>query len=172
MPSNIELKARCSDLASARQVALSLGALAQGVETQKDTFFRTTRGRLKLRESSLHGAMLIPYQRPDTAAPKQSDYALLPVADPDRLQGLLADMLGVVTVVSKQREVLLLGNVRIHLDRVEQLGGFIELEAVMGDGKTAESEQAKLAELMVAFGIDECDLQPCAYVDLLLGSGD
>ena len=169
MPSNIELKARCSDLGAARQVALSLGAQPQGVEAQTDTFFVTPRGRLKLRESDLRGAMLIPYLRPDDAAPKQSDYLVLPVADPAAAHRVLGEMLGVAAVVRKRREVLLLGNVRIHLDQVEGLGAFVEFEAVLGEGKTPESERAKVRELMAAFSITEHDLESRAYVDLLTG---
>ncbi len=167
MPSNIELKARCPGLENARQVALSLGAEPQGIETQTDTFFATPRGRLKLRESDRRGAMLIPYLRPDEPDAKQSDYVLLPVEQPAATRRLLAHIFGETVVVRKRREVLLLGNVRIHLDRVEGLGEFIEFEAVMDDGSDPEAERAKVAELMEAFGISPHDLESRAYADLL-----
>ena len=167
MSSNIELKARCSDLDAARTVALSLGAEPQGVERQIDTFFATPRGRLKLRESDRYGAMLIPYLRPDSPEPKQSDYLVLPVASPAQCNRLFGQMLGVSAVVEKERELLLLDNVRIHLDRVEGLGTFIEFEAVMSDSTTPERELAKVRELMASFGIREDDLESGAYVDLL-----
>ena len=167
MASNIELKVRCSDLDAARAAARSLGADPQGVERQIDTFFATPQGRLKLRESDKYGAMLIPYVRPDSQEPKQSDYLVLPVEDPAQCKQLFGQMLGVAAVVEKERELLLLDNVRIHLDRVEGLGTFIEFEAVMSDGTTPEHEQAKVRALMTAFGIREADLESGAYVDLL-----
>ena len=101
MAANIELKAQCADLDAARDAALALGAEPQGVEEQVDTFFATPRGRLKLRESSVHGAMLIPYLRPDTAAPKQSDYLVLPVGDPAAALRILGEMFGRSVVVRK-----------------------------------------------------------------------
>ena len=76
-------------------------------------------------------------------------------------------LLGVAAVVRKQREVLLLGNVRIHLDRVEGLGEFIEFEAVLAEGAAGDSERAKVQELMARFGIAQSDLEGQAYVDLL-----
>ena len=167
MGSNIELKARCADLTKARAVAIELGAQSQGVEQQTDTFFVTRCGRLKLRESSLRGAMLIPYFRSDDARPRQSDYAVLPTDDPAQAKRLLGDMLGVAAVVRKQRELLLLGNVRIHLDQVDGLGTFIEFEAVLADDATPESEQAKVRELMREFGIADDDLLSVAYADML-----
>ena len=166
MSSNIELKARCADLVKARHVALALGAQPQGVETQTDTFFATPRGRLKLRESDRRGAMLIPYLRPDAAEARQSDYLVLPVADAALARRLPEHMLGVAAVVRKQRDVLLLDNVRIHLDRVEGLGDFIEFEAVLDEGRDPETERAKLQELMRAFSIRAGDVEGLAYVDL------
>ncbi len=167
MASNIELKARCTDLDAARVVAVALGAEPQGVESQTDTFFATPQGRLKLRESDKYGAMLIPYLRPDSREPKQSDYLVLPVENPAQCKQLFGQMLGVSAVVEKERELLLLDNVRIHLDRVEGLGTFIEFEAVMSDATTPERELVKVKDLMASFGIREADIESGAYVDLL-----
>lgn len=168
MAANIELKARCADLDAARAVAVALGAEPKGLETQTDTFFVTHRGRLKLRESDRCGAALIPYVRPDAREPKQSDYLLLAVDDPTLAKRLFGHALGIAGVVRKRRELLLLGNVRIHLDRVEGLGTFIEFEAVLSSDTTPEAEHGKLRQLMHSFGLRDEDLQSRAYLDLLL----
>lgn len=133
-----------------------------------DTYFVTRSGRLKLRESSLSGAQLIPYMRPDCTAPRRSDYALVPVDDPERVKALLTQLLGVHRIVRKEREILLVGNVRIHLDRVETLGDFIELEAVFeGDAAAEEREHRKVHELMAALGVRPGDLLASSYEALL-----
>lgn len=167
---NIEIKARCRDLAAARRVAERLATRRVGVDRQVDTYFVTRRGRLKLRVSSLSGGQLIPYLRPDASGPKRSDYQVVPVPDPPRLERLLAGILGVHRVVRKRREIYLAGNVRIHLDEVEGLGSFLELEAVFDGSEAAEAaEREKVARLMEALGIAEADLLESSYEGLLEG---
>ena len=108
-----------------------------------DTYFRTRAGRLKLRESSLSGGELIPYLRPDAGGARRSDYRVIPVDDPPGVKALLTELLGVHRVVVKQREIFLAGNVRIHLDRVEGLGTFLELEAVFDGHPAAEPGESR-----------------------------
>ncbi len=127
---NIEIKARCGDLAEARRVATALATEHVGVDRQVDTYFRTRSGRLKLRESSLSGGQLIPYLRPDQAGPKRSDYQVIPVPSPGETKRLLSELLGVHRIVEKEREIFLVDNVRIHLDRVAGLGDFNVMEAL------------------------------------------
>ncbi|MEN8159378.1 MAG: class IV adenylate cyclase, partial [Myxococcota bacterium] len=142
MPANLELKARCSDLAAARRRAEAVATEWLGVDTQVDTYFRAPGGRLKLRESTLSGAQLIPYLRPDAKEARRSDYVVIPVPEPERTRALLTALLGVHRVVRKRREIALHHNVRIHLDRVEGLGDFVELEAVWDGSPEGEAEQA------------------------------
>jgi adenylate cyclase class 2 len=169
---NIEIKARCADLAAARAVALRLATRHVGLDHQVDTYFATRAGRLKLRESSLSGGQLVPYLRPDERGPKRSDYRILPVDDPVGTRRLLAELLGVECVVDKEREIVLHENVRIHLDRVQGLGEFIELEAVFDGSAAAEDEQhRKLAFLMKELGVREDDLVAVSYENLVRGSG-
>jgi predicted adenylyl cyclase CyaB len=168
MRANLELKARCADLARARERARALATEWIGVETQVDTYFATRAGRLKLRESSRSGAQLVPYSRPDAAAPKRSDYQVIPVEDGPGLLRLLSELLGVRRVVHKQREIALFENVRIHLDRVDGLGTFVELEAVWDGGADGLAEQErKIAFLREALGIADADLIAGSYETLL-----
>ena len=57
--------------------------------------------------------------------------------------------------------------VGVVLDEVEELGPFVELEVVLRPGQ-GTADGARIAErLMGELGIDERDLVPQAYVDLL-----
>lgn len=169
---NLEIKARCADLGKARAVAERLATRRVGVDEQTDTYFVTRRGRLKLRESSLEGGQLIPYLRPDQPGPKRSDYQILPVADPESLRRALAEILGVHRVVRKRREIFLVDAVRIHLDEVEGLGSFLELEAVF-DGSAAREaeEQTRVHALMRELGVAEADLVDVSYEGLVGDEG-
>lgn len=161
---NIEIKARCSDLAAAREIAVRLSTRHLGVDEQTDTYFVTKQGRLKLRESSLSGGQLIPYLRPDQPGPKRADYQVIPVADPTTLKRALGEILGVHRVVTKRREIFLVDNVRIHLDEVEGLGRFLELEAVFDGTPDSEAEERrKVDALMRELGVAEADLIDVSY---------
>ena len=166
---NIEIKATYEDGGKAREIAVELQALYQGRDHQVDTYFQTKAGRLKLRESSLSGAQMIPYLRSNTSAPKFSDYLLLPVDQPTELKRLLSEMFGVDVVVDKERDIYLWENVRIHLDHVRGLGSYLEFEAVFRDDTPAVrlQEQAKVEELIQCFGIREEMLVSVSYQDLV-----
>jgi predicted adenylyl cyclase CyaB len=168
MPANLELKARCADLDATRRRAEAVATEWLGVDEQVDTYFRTPTGRLKLRESTRSGGQLIPYLRPDEKQARRSDYVVIPVPEPARTRALLASLLGVHRVVRKRREIALHHNVRIHLDRVEGLGDFVELEAVWDGDPEGEAEQAaRVAFLRERLAIPDDALVPLSYEGLL-----
>jgi len=167
---NIEIKARFSAFSNARDILKELGAHCQGVEKQTDTYYQVGIGRLKIRERSGDGAELIQYFRDDVAESRPSLYEVVHVKQPDRVKETLEREHGVRTVVGKEREVWILKNVRIHLDQVEDLGSFLEIEAVLPDGAFEAEGRKQVHLLMDALGICEKDLVPESYCDLLAGS--
>ena len=168
MTANIEIKAHNRNPARLRARANSLATERVGIDQQVDTYFHTREGRLKLRESSLSGSHLVLYLRPDERGPKRSDYQLIPIAGEARLKNLLERLLGVECVIKKEREILLYENVRIHLDQVETLGDFLELEAVFDGNPAGEYEQQRKVQfLMRELGVQESDLISTSYEDLL-----
>mgnify|MGYP006270361015 FL=1 len=172
MPTNIEIKARARDVdalaARVRAIADSPGETLE----QRDTFFRCSDGRLKLRETGTGRSELIWYRREDTAGSKRSEYLVMPVADPASLRGLLDRAFGTVQVVRKSRRLFLVGQTRIHLDQVEGLGIFMELEVVLHDGQPDSEGHAIAADLMRRLGIAPDDLVEGAYADLLAAGRD
>ena len=110
---------------------------------------------------------MIQYVRPDAARARRSDYQIVATDQPAALRALLGAALGEAVVVRKQRELYRAGQTRVHLDQVEGLGSFLELEVVLGPGQSPAEGHAAAAELMSVLGIDESMLIPCAYADLL-----
>ena len=169
MPSNIEIKARISgDLQHLRERAAGLSTEPPTLMRQEDTFFRTSRGRLKLRVPDPGSAELIYYERPNESGPTQSVYSVAPVSDVPALKRVLSESLGVRGVVRKERELFLAADTRIHIDAVESLGAFLELE-VMLSGRSEAIGHARCRELMQALGVDDADLLDLAYIDMLEG---
>jgi homotetrameric cytidine deaminase len=167
---NVELKATDPDPERSLAVCLELGAEDRGVLVQRDTYFRVPDGRLKLREETPGGAALIQYDRPDAAEARESRYRIAPVEDGGALREALAAALGTLVVVDKERRLLLWEGVRIHLDRVEGLGSFLELEGVAPAGSDLEPERARVARLSEALGLDAGRILSDSYSDRLLAA--
>lgn len=165
MPVNLELKARCAQWETARAVAERSGAIDKGILHQRDTYFRVQTGRLKLRVINDATAELIQYERAEDGAERFSRYRKIDVADPDGLREALAESLGTLVEVKKERHLYMYGATRIHLDRVESLGSFIEFE-IPGSGNGVTQEL--MGDLRRMFGIDEKDVVTCSYADLLM----
>ena len=163
---NIEAKYRCDDLLAVLGRAKSLGAKDAGVVRQSDRFFEATFGRLKLRQIGDGRAELISYVRQDVAAAKGSDYCIYHTAAPEELAGVLAHCLESRGVVQKARTLLLWRNTRIHLDEVDGLGTFVELETVIHE-QNEHSARDELKQIAGALVLSDEDLMSEAYIDLL-----
>ena len=172
MARNIEIKAAVADPAALHRRAAALATAGPYVLEQHDTFFECSRGRLKLRRFADGAAELIFYRRPDAVGPKTCEYERSPVADPDALSGVLAQAWGVRGEVRKTRTLYFVERTRIHLDQVEGLGDFMELEVVLGAGESIAQAEREAERLMAALGIADSDLLEGAYIDRLSGNAD
>lgn len=167
MARNVEIKAR---IGSIDPIAATVAAMADRGPfeiQQDDTFFACERGRLKLRALSATEGELIFYQRANRAGPKESFFVVSPTASPDSLREALSLAYGQAGRVRKHRMLYLVGRTRVHLDSVEGLGHFLELEVVLREGEPSESGMAEADRLMATLGISADQLVEGAYVDLL-----
>lgn len=192
---NLELKVRCSGTASLDHlitVAQQAGAQYRRTLHQRDTYFAAQQGRLKLREwhqptpaddtpagpttdleAAPAGATLIAYHRPNTASSRESDYLLYPTDHPEMLRATLAQALGITVVVSKVRVLYLWGQTRIHFDRVDGLGAFVELETLLDQfPNNPAAAQAEHQQVVSALGLDQLPVVAGSYSDLLSISTD
>jgi adenylate cyclase class IV len=171
MPANVEIKARLRHPARVRRFLEEATGGPPQVLDQEDTFFPVAAGRLKLRVLGHRRGELIAYRRSDAAGPKVSEYLVVPTTEPALLRDALAAALGVRGTVRKTRLLFLVGTTRVHLDTVERLGEFLELEVVLRAGQSVAEGEGVARDLMAWLGIEEGDLLEEAYIDMIEGAG-
>ncbi|CAB3822656.1 class IV adenylate cyclase [Achromobacter denitrificans] len=167
MARNVEIKARVASLDAIEPLAAALSGQEPVSIAQDDTFFACANGRLKLRAFADGTGELIFYRRSDETGPKESFYVISRTDTPDTLREALTLAYGTAGRVRKRRLLFMAGRTRIHLDRVEGLGEFLELEVVLRDGETLEAGMEEARSLMAALGVAPEQLLSGAYVDLL-----
>lgn len=168
MATNIEIKAIIDDLQVIEEKVKKIATQFIGIDKQTDTYFITSSGRFKLRESEIDGSYLIPYLRPNDLFSKRSEYEKISVQNSTKTKYLFEKLLGIRCIVKKIRKIYLYENVRIHLDDVNQLGYFIELEAIYdGSSETEKAEIQKVECLMNALSINKEKLVAESYENLI-----
>jgi adenylate cyclase class IV len=169
---NVEIKARVDDLAAVRRKASAIASGPAEQFTHIDTFFVVPKGRLKVREFADGSGELIGYDRPDDAGPKLSAYSIATCHSARETCDALGRALTVRGQVKKRRELFVVGRTRVHLDEVEGLGSFVELEVVLRDGEPADAGEREASELMDVLNISSTQLVADAYIDILDGARD
>ena len=164
---NYEFKARCNDIERLELKLKELNPLFIGTDHQVDTYFKTENGRLKLREGNIENS-LIHYNRTNTAGAKQSDVTLYQHQPDKNLKIVLVKALGVKVVVDKKRKIYFIDNVKFHFDEVNELGSFVEVEAIDKDGSIGiEKLKEQCDHYIRLFGITDDQFIAESYSDLL-----
>jgi predicted adenylyl cyclase CyaB len=165
---NLELKAAANDFARLRRALRGLGAARQPLLVQTDTYFAVPNGRLKVRQrEGASAAELLVYLRPDARKARASEYQKLAVEDAPGLLRLLRSMFEEDVCVRKRRDLWMYGKTRVHLDQVDGLGTFVEIEVPFG--RAMEPARRTMARLVDALGIERADVLDRSYADLLAG---
>jgi predicted adenylyl cyclase CyaB len=165
---NIEFKARSVDVIAAENILLQHNPLFIGEDHQIDTYFTVPNGRLKLREGNIENA-LIHYERENTAGSKSSQVLLYQHQPDETLKAVLTKALGIKAVVDKCRKIYFIENVKFHFDTVENLGTFIEVEAIDKDntiGREKLQEQCDYYAALLHVGKD--DFMAVSYSDMIM----
>lgn len=176
---NLELKVRCSaeDLSEVRHRLMTPRPTTSTRLSQIDHYFGTRHGRLKLRvitpDAGASAAELIAYTRPAIAGSRWSDYHRLaiPTSMAKELANALTQTLGLESRVAKQREVIITGQTRVHLDIVDRLGAFVELETLIGEQSEAEARDEHAATA-ARLGLERFPAMAGSYADLLVEAND
>lgn len=92
----------------------------------------------------------------------------MPVDDPKLLHQMLETSIGIKGEVTKTRHLFLYNQTRIHLDDVEKLGYFFEIEVCLQPEESIEFGTVIANELINIFGIGKNDMIEGAYLDELI----
>lgn len=170
MARNIEIKVKIDAIEDCKARAAEVADQGPIEIAQEDLFFACSEGRLKLRIIDGVTAQLIAYRRSDTSGPKLSEYKIYESNQPTVLRETLELSNGILGSVSKVRVLYMAGRTRIHIDTVDGLGEFLELEVVLSDADTEADGMAEAKNLMKQLGVNEENLVQGAYFDLLKDS--
>lgn len=165
---NIEIKAKIKDSCVVRNILKDRSADYRGTDLQEDTYFTVSSGRLKLREGNIE-KNLIHYLRTDIPGIKESNFQIARIDDSQGIKQILTRAIGIKVIVKKSREIFFIDNVKFHIDDVEHLGSFIEIEA---SNLQHDISKEKLMEQCIyyrdLFGIKDEDMVHNSYSDMLL----
>jgi len=166
---NIELKARCVNISNVRNILISLNAFFKGEDHQTDTYFNIQNGRLKIREGTIENC-LVYYERPNYLKPMKCCYDIIKFEPNDKtlesIKKILISSLGIKVIIEKKREIYFIGNVKFHLDSVNNLGNFLEIEAIGSEFDNEESLSGQCNEYILQLGIKEEDMIGLSYSDM------
>jgi len=164
---NIEIKSPLGNRPEAEKKLAAIGGRLEWTREQVDTFFRVPSGWLKLREVEGCPAELISYRRSvEDSGPRESEYHIFRLQEATELKLVLEQSLGTLGRVEKQRALWLWRNTRVHLDRVEHLGDFLELETVLSGIDPAEGT-AESEEVIGLLELDRKLFISVPYLELL-----
>jgi len=166
---NMEIKARCFNPEKIRNILKERRADFKGLDHQIDTYFKVNQGRLKLREGTIEKSLIF-YQRQNQKNIKESKVMIINLQETSKIKKILSEANGVLVIVDKKREIYFIDNVKFHLDQVQDLGSFVEIEAIDNGGHLEEKEQLlkQCQEYLDLFEIKEENLIDCSYSDLFL----
>jgi predicted adenylyl cyclase CyaB len=166
---NYEIKTPISNFNEIRSIVKNLSGQFKNkkstMEYQKDIYFRTLSGRLKLRVINNRFGELIFYNRKESKKLRVSKYIISKTEDYKNLNAILSNFFKVVVIVEKIREIYIFDNIRIHLDKVKNLGEFLEFEIIYNDFNKVKKQMKLLIDY---FNLDKHKFINHSYSDLLL----
>ena len=169
MPKNYEIKFPVENYNQVKKKALALRGKFQSQnhysEAQKDFYYKVKKARLKLRVINNSFGSLIFYDRPEEEGKRISEYLLERTKDHNEMKEILDNLFDELVTVSKKREIFIYDNIRIHLDKVKNLGVFLEFEIIFS---SIDKAKKQMKEMIEHFGLDEDKFIKNSYSDLLL----
>lgn len=167
---NVEIKARCSNPEELHNKLLSLGADYRGEDHQVDTYFNCEKGRLKLRSGNIENSLIF-YKRENSADAKSSEVEMDILPPENDIRSVLKASHGTKVEVDKFRKIYFIGNVKFHIDRVKDLGSFMEIEAIESEEFKTKDQLDKQCRFYIGeLGVKKKDFIEVSYSDLLLES--
>jgi len=147
MAKNLEIKVKLDSHKQIKTILKKNKIDLSDLLIQKDIYYAVNKGLLKLRIENGNQTLIV-YDRNEKSPKRWSDYYLLEIKNTDG-DKFLKRFLETIVTVEKKRELYLYKNTRIHLDKVKNLGCFLELETRVTNGlKDAEKRFNYLVDLL------------------------
>lgn len=147
MARNLEIKVKLENHKRIKKILSANGIKIAELLRQKDIYYNVNNGLLKLRIENGKETLIF-YDRNEKSKKRWSDYFLLDIKTPNA-EKFLDKFLERIIEVKKVRELYLYNNTRIHLDKVDKLGFFLELETRVVNGlRDAERRFNFLVDLL------------------------
>ncbi len=164
MATNLEIKIKVDSFDEILKLLKSIKAKSFGELHQKDIYYKTKSGLLKLRIEG-NKKELIKYDRAEDKKNRWSDYEILTFEskNPKKIMDSLFDY---ETTVVKTRKLFMYKNTRIHLDTVKDLGKFIELETIVTS--TKKNAQERFNYLIKSLNLNTKNELRLSYRNLML----
>lgn len=165
---NVEIKAKCDNPEKVEKILLENGADYKGLDHQTDTYFNVKNGRLKMRIGNIEKSLIF-YDRPNIKGPKQSTFNLYRSENLEELKPLLISSLEIMVEVKKHRKIFFIDHVKFHIDEVDGLGSFVEIEVGdLTDSKTHKELKDLCDYYIDLLGVKEDNLMNISYSDMLM----
>jgi predicted adenylyl cyclase CyaB len=169
MKTNLEIKTPIEDYRRLKkqteQLARQFKSAGYHKEKQKDIYYNIKNGRLKLRIINGKSGSLIYYNRSSRQTKRVSNYIISTTKEHKELNAIMKKLYGVKVIVDKTREIYVYDNIRIHLDRVKNLGNFLEFEVIFSNLDKAKQQ---LKYLLKYYKLNENQFIKVSYSDMLL----
>ncbi|MCQ2973698.1 MAG: class IV adenylate cyclase [Bacteroidales bacterium] len=154
----IEIKARCNNPERIKSILKTVEAQYQGCNHETDSYLKENSQILKLRERD-NKVTIFKYSEETTTS------KLCEQVSNHLMKELLIKTCGLDKVVTKFREIYVIDNVKIYIDKVEGLGNFVEIEA-SDDYENQDSTLQKCKFYLSLLGIKDRDIIPFSYFDI------
>jgi predicted adenylyl cyclase CyaB len=164
---SVQVKAVCPERKRIRDAILASRALFDGEDRQVDACFRSAEGRLILRTTDLDRDLLVACRDRVSDGFRRTESEAAAIEDTNEIRRVLEIALPLVAVVRKTRETFVEQNVHLRLDRVEHLGDYLEIEAIVGPRETPESAMRDARRWLERFGLSEDAWIAETYTELL-----
>ncbi len=165
MPTNLELKIRVTSHQSLKKILEQIGAENKGMLNQKDVYYSIPNGLLKLRIENRYESLIL-YNRNENDKNRWSDFEVLQFANA-KGEKFFNNLFDVEVIIKKKRELFYYDDTRIHLDKVNNLGKFLELETRVIKGKV--DAKKRFEKIISLLKLDESKQIRKSYKDLLMG---
>lgn len=165
---NVEIKAKTNRPEEIKKLLLEKNADYAGCDRQVDTYFNVNEGRLKLRSGNIENSLIF-YKRSNQKDAKLSDITLTRLAPDNNIRQVLSDSLGIKVEVIKDRHIYFIEQTKFHVDYLEGLGTFVEIEVRDTKNEYSIEEMTKLCNQYEEYlGIKKEDLLNTSYSDMVL----